>query len=166
MAAEQPKTKTDVKNEPNVVPMIDIMLVLLIIFMIVTPIISSGFQATMPWAKEIESRPDEEGDVILGIDTRGQYYLDPGTKQIGVVCRVGDAACNQDQRLEDMLRAIYDARTKDKIIYLRAHKDLDYGVIQDAVEVCRAGGVRVMAVIAEERRVLPGQARTTMEGGE
>ena len=39
-----------VKSEPNVVPMIDIMLVLLIIFMIVTPIISSGFQATMPLA--------------------------------------------------------------------------------------------------------------------
>ena len=65
-----------------------------------------------------------------------------------------------------MLRAIYDARTKDKIIFLRAHKDLEYGVIQDAVEVCRSAGVRVMAVIAEERRVLPGQARVRMEGGE
>ena len=163
--ADLPSTKTDVKNEPNVVPMIDIMLVLLIIFMIVTPIISAGFQATMPWAKEIESRPEEEGDVILGIDTRGQYYLDPGTKEIGVVCRRDDSACNQEERLEGMLRAIYDARTKDKIIYLRAHKDLEYGHIQDAVEVCRNAGIRVMAVVAEERRVMPGQARTQMEEG-
>ena len=164
--ADDVKFKTSVKNEPNVVPMIDIMLVLLIIFMIVTPIISSGMQATMPWAKEIESRPEEEGDVILGIDMRGQYYLDPGTKQIGVVCREGDASCNQDARLEELLRSIYDVRTKDKIIYLRAHSDLDYGRIQDAVEVCRSSGVRVMAVIAEERRVLPGQARSAMEGGD
>jgi biopolymer transport protein ExbD len=164
--ADLPDTRTDVKNEPNVVPMIDIMLVLLIIFMIVTPIISSGMQATMPWAREIESRPEEEGDVILGIDVRGQYYLDPGTKQIGVVCRAGDATCNQDERLEGMLRAIYDARTKDKIIYLRADKDLEYGAIQDAVEVCRSSGIRVMAVIAEERRVLPGQARARAEGGD
>jgi biopolymer transport protein ExbD len=164
--ADAPNLKTEVKNEPNVVPMIDIMLVLLIIFMIVTPIISAGFQATMPWAKEIENRPEEEGDIILGIDTRGHYYLDPGTKEIGQVCRMGDASCNQEERLEGMLRAIYDARTKDKIIYLRAHKELDYGVIQDAVEVCRRAGVRVMAVVAEERRVLPGQARAQLEGGE
>ncbi len=164
--AEEIKFKTNVKNEPNVVPMIDIMLVLLIIFMIVTPIISSGMQATMPWAKEIESRPEEEGDVILGIDVRGQYYLDPGTKQIGVVCRESDASCNQDTRLEELLRSIYDVRTKDKIIYLRAHADLEYGRIQDAVEVCRSSGVRVMAVIAEERRVLPGQARAAVEGGD
>jgi biopolymer transport protein ExbD len=164
--ADLPNTRTDVKNEPNVVPMIDIMLVLLIIFMIVTPIISAGFQATMPWAREIENRPEEEGDIILGIDTRGQYYLDPGTKQIGVVCRLGDDACDQESRLEGLLRAIYDARTKDKIIYLRADKGLAYGVVQDAVEVCRGAGVRVMAVVAEERRVLPGQARSRMEGGD
>ncbi len=148
--------KTKVKNEPNVVPMIDIMLVLLIIFMIVTPIISAGFQATMPYAKEIENRPEEDGDIILGIDTRGQYFLDPGTKQIGVV---------PEGQLETMLRAIYDARTKDKILYLRAHSDLEYGTIQDAVEICRKAGVRVLATIAEERRVLPGQARASVEGG-
>lgn len=148
--------KTQAKNEPNVVPMIDIMLVLLIIFMIVTPIISAGFQATMPYAKEIENRPEEDGDIILGIDTRGQYYLDPGNKQIGVV---------PEGALESMLRAIYDARTKDKILYLRAHSDLEYGTIQDAVEICRKAGVRVLATIAEERRVLPGQARAAMEGG-
>ena len=148
---------TGVKTEPNVVPMIDVMLVLLIIFMIVTPIISAGFQATMPYAKEIENRPEEDGDIILGIDTRGQYYLDPGTKQIGVV---------PAGALESMLRAIFDARTKDKILYLRAHNDLEYGDIQDAVEICRKAGVRVLATIAEEQRVMPGQARAVREGGD
>ena len=149
--------KTNVKTEPNVVPMIDVMLVLLIIFMIVTPIISAGFQATMPYAKQIESRPEEDGDIILGIETRGQYFLDPGTKKIGVV---------PEGALEGMLRAIFDARTKDKILYLRAHNDLDYGVIQDAVEICRTAGVRVLATIAEERRVAVGQARAAREGGD
>ena len=51
-----------VKSEPNVVPMIDVMLVLLIIFMIVTPVISSGFQARIPQGKNIDSRPDEDGE--------------------------------------------------------------------------------------------------------
>ncbi len=149
--------KTGVKTEPNVVPMIDVMLVLLIIFMIVTPIISAGFQATMPYAREIENRPEEDGDIILGIDTRGQYFLDPGTKKIGIV---------PEGALESMLRAIFDARTKDKILYLRAHNDLEYGDIQDAVEICRSAGVRVLATIAEEQRVMPGQARAVREGGD
>ena len=65
-----------------------------------------------------------------------------------------------------MLRAIFDARTKDKILYLRAHNDLEYGDIQDAVEICRKAGVRVLATIAEEQRVMPGQARAGREGGD
>jgi biopolymer transport protein ExbD len=147
--------------------MIDVMLVLLIIFMIVTPIISSGMQATMPFAKEVETRSEEDGDIVLGIDNRGRYFLDPGTGETGVVCRFGDDACNQDRQLETYLTSIYNARTKDKILYLRADKDLPYGVIQDAVEVCRVSGVRVLATIAEESRVLPGQARqATTEGGD
>ena len=50
--------RTDpVKSEPNVMPMIDVMLVLLIIFMIVTPLIAAGFKATMPKGKNLDPRP-------------------------------------------------------------------------------------------------------------
>jgi len=143
-------TSSGAENRPNVVPMIDVMLVLLIIFMIVTPIISAGMQATMPHANAVETRAEEDGDVVLGIDTRGRYYLDPGTGETGVICRLGDDACDQDRLLEDYLTRIYTARTVDKIIYLRAHNELPYGTIQDAVEICRVAGVRVLANIADE----------------
>ena len=66
--------QTAVKSEPNVVPMIDIMLVLLIIFMIVTPLINSGFQAQPPVGINIRSNPEENGDQILGIDADGNYW--------------------------------------------------------------------------------------------
>ncbi|MFQ5702453.1 MAG: ExbD/TolR family protein [Gemmatimonadales bacterium] len=141
-------TKSAVKNEPNVVPMIDIMLVLLIIFMIVTPIISAGFQAKMPFAKSLESRPEEDGDIVLGIDNKGKYYLDPGSGKIGPV---------PDGKLEEYLTNIFDSRTKDKIMYLKAHQGLEYGEIQDAVEIARKAGVRVLATIAEEQMVSPGK---------
>jgi hypothetical protein len=49
---------TTVKASPNVIPMIDIMLVLLIIFMIVTPLISAGFKATMPKGIHLDARPE------------------------------------------------------------------------------------------------------------
>ena len=143
-------TSSGAENRPNVVPMIDVMLVLLIIFMIVTPIISAGMQATMPHAKSVETRAEEDGDVVLGIDTRGRYYLDPGSGETGVICRFGDDACNQDQRLEELLTRIYTVRTVDKILYMRAHNELPYGTIQDAVEICRVAGVRVLANIADE----------------
>ena len=143
-------TSSGAENRPNVVPMIDVMLVLLIIFMIVTPIISAGMQATMPHAKAVETSAEEDGDVVLGIDTRGRYYLDPGTGETGVICGSGDATCNQEQRLEEYLTRIYTARTLDKILYMRAHNELPYGTIQDAVEICRSSGVRVLANIADE----------------
>jgi biopolymer transport protein ExbD len=130
--------------------MIDVMLVLLIIFMIVTPIISAGMQATMPHAKSVETSAEEDGDVVLGIDSRGRYYLDPGTGNTGVICRAGDTACDQEQMLEEYLTRIYTARTLDKILYMRAHNELPYGTIQDAVEICRVSGVRVLANIADE----------------
>ena len=143
-------TSSGAENRPNVVPMIDVMLVLLIIFMIVTPIISAGMQATMPHAKAVETSAEEDGDVVLGIDTRGRYYLDPGTGETGVICRLGDDACDQTQLLEQYLTRIYTSRTIDKILYMRAHNELPYGTIQDAVEICRSSGVRVLANIADE----------------
>src|SRR5437762_14168308 len=60
----------------NVTPMIDVMLVLLIIFMIVTPAITAGFQATVPRAMNPESREEQEGEIRLGIDKEGKFFLD------------------------------------------------------------------------------------------
>jgi biopolymer transport protein ExbD len=132
-----------VKSEPNVVPMIDIMLVLLIIFMIVTPVISAGFQMTMPQARNIAADEEEPEDIILGIDAEGNYYLDPGT---GTTSRLETA------RLEEVLTSLYSNRTKDRILYFKAHNALEFGVIEDAMVIARRAGVRVLAAITEERR--------------
>ena len=130
--------RTEIKSEPNVIPMIDIMLVLLIIFMIVTPLIANGFKATMPQGKNLEKRPEGDGEVVLGIDAAGGYFLN------GVAIAA--------ETLEDRLRSIYDARPDDKVMYFRADKDLQYGKIQEAVETARRSGVRVMAAITEVKQ--------------
>ena len=67
--------QTAVKSEPNVMPMIDVMLVLLIIFMIVTPLIAAGFKATLPKGKNLDPRPEGDNEVVLGIDEAGRYFL-------------------------------------------------------------------------------------------
>ena len=128
--------QTSIKSEPNVIPMIDIMLVLLIIFMIVTPLLANGFKATMPMGLHLDKRPEGDNEVVLGLDAGGGYFLN------------GNAIAAET--LEDHLRSIYaTTHTEDKILYFRADKDLPYGKIQDAVEVARKAGVRVMAAITE-----------------
>ena len=64
-----------VKAEPNVTPMIDVMLVLLIIFMITIPQINAGFTAVPPEGQNLKPHPEEDGDQVLGIDDQGRYYL-------------------------------------------------------------------------------------------
>jgi biopolymer transport protein TolR len=130
--------RTTVKAEPNVIPMIDIMLVLLIIFMIVTPLIAAGFKATMPKGRNLDSRPEGENEIILGIDAGGNYFLD-GKGPVDPVV------------LEDQLKAMYAARTEDKILYFKADNDLPFKKIQEAVEMSRRSGVRVMAAITEPK---------------
>ncbi len=127
--------QTTVKSEPNVVPMIDIMLVLLIIFMIVTPLIAAGFQATLPRGANLDNDPEGENEVILGIDQAGRFFL--------------DGRAISDEILEEQLRGIYAARTEDKILYFKADQNLQYGRIQEAVEIARRSGVRVMAAVTE-----------------
>ena len=129
--------QTNVKSEPNVVPMIDIMLVLLIIFMIVTPLISAGFKATMPKGANLDPDPEKENEVILGIDEVGNYFIDARPVAAGA--------------LEDQLRARYEGRTQDKILYLKADNQLQYGKVQDAIETARKAGVRVIAAVTDRQ---------------
>src|SRR5207237_6537934 len=68
-----------VKADINVTPLIDVMLVLLIIFMIVTPLIAAGFQATIPRSQNPENRPEGSDEVKLGIDKDGKFWLDLGS---------------------------------------------------------------------------------------
>ena len=126
-----------VKAEPNVTPMIDVMLVLLIIFMIIIPALNAGFTAVPPQGQNIKSHPEEDQDQVLGIDDKGQYYVNK--KPI------------QNDLLEAKLREIYDVRTEDKIMYVKAHKELEYGKVLDAIDVAAKAGVRVTGFITDQK---------------
>ena len=127
--------QTSVKSEPNVVPMIDIMLVLLIIFMIVTPLIAAGFKATLPKGDNLRPSPEQEDEVVVGVDVDGNFFLN--TRLISA------------ENLEEQLKAMYAARTEDKIMYLKADQNLKYGKVQEAIEIGRRAGARMVATITE-----------------
>ena len=129
-----------VKAEPNVTPMIDVMLVLLIIFMVVTPALLAGFNAVPPTGQNLKDHPeDAETDQVLGIDHDGNYYLNK--KPIAKTA------------IEAEIKRIYDSRPTDKVMYLKADKDLLYSKVVDATEMAAKNGVRVLGLIGEQRGV-------------
>jgi len=133
----------------NVTPMIDVMLVLLIIFMIVTPAITAGFQASIPRAKNPDSKEEGEGEIRLGIDKDGKFYLDITDPRTG---KYTGPRSVSDADLPAQLTALYANRTVDKILYLRADEGIEYGRVQTALEIARKAGVRVVGAIAEQER--------------
>jgi len=120
------------------------MLVLLIIFMIVTPIIAAGFQATLPRSENPENRPEGPDEIRLGIDRDGKYFLDVGSGPQ----RVPDAD------LPGRLQALYGGRAKDRILFLKADQNLDFARVQQAIEIARSAGVRVVGAITEQKQAL------------
>ena len=147
MAISTGSKRGGVTSDINVTPMIDVMLVLLIIFMIVTPLIAAGFRATLPIGKNLTSDKekaqcdlkagtmDPECEIILGIDMSGALYLQ-GTPIA-------------DDKLEGALTTIYNARPDDKTMYLKSDNQIKYGRVQQAVEIARTAGVRVIATVTE-----------------
>jgi biopolymer transport protein ExbD len=134
-----------VQASPNVTPMIDVMLVLLIIFMVVTPQLLAGFTAEPPRAINLKDHPeDPENDHVLGIDVGGRFYL--------------DKKLYNKEDLGPLIKSIYSAPGReDFTMYLRAHNEVTYAQVEDAMDVAMKNGVRVMGLIGEQK---PGTVST------
>ena len=133
-----------VQASPNVTPMIDVMLVLLIIFMVVTPALLAGFNATPPQAVNLKDHPEDANlDQVLGLDRDGNCYLN---KKLIHCTDVGP-----------MLKQIYDVRTEDKVLYLKADRELKYQKVLDMLDIAGKNGVRMAAMISDQR---PGTSST------
>jgi biopolymer transport protein ExbD len=144
VALSAASTRAAVKADINVTPLIDVMLVLLIIFMIVTPIIAAGFQATLPRSANPENRPEGPDEIRLGIDRDGKFFLDVGSGPQHIA----------DADLPGRLQALYAARTKDKILFLKADQNIEFARVQQALELARQAGVRVVGAITEQKQTL------------
>jgi biopolymer transport protein ExbD len=143
-----------VQSTPNVTPMIDVMLVLLIIFMVVAPALLAGFNAKPPEGVNLKDHPEDSNlDQVLGIDRDGQYYLNK--KPI------------RNADLPALLKQIFDVRTEDKILYLKADQELAYAKVLDAVDIASKNGVRVVGMISDQKAgtisTVPGDTKTAAQ---
>ncbi len=123
-----------VNSNINVTPLCDIMLVLLIIFMVVTPMLQKGVDVKLPPAAYGVDHPDNEDSVTLAVRVDQQIYLD----MLPV----------PESDLVTKIREKYDLRT-DKTIYMKADQNLDYGDVLRVMNLVREGGVEEVALITE-----------------
>ena len=134
--------KEEVRSEPNVVPLCDVLLVLLIIFMIVTPLIQKGVDVKLPNAQFTVNMP-ENPDVVLAIKKTDK---DPKGYLLYV---------NQDKvTMETLQNALEEAflTVADKKLYVKADGDLEYGIFAEFLwDIIRSAGIESVGIITEKK---------------
>ena len=134
MAFTAGKKEIDHSAEPNVVPLCDVLLVLLIIFMVVTPLVQRGVDVKLPSAMNTITMP-ENPDVVLYIRKDGKTMFvntEPATVE------------NLQQLLEDALMVASDRR-----LYLKADQELEYGMLVELIDILKAAGVEDFGIIVD-----------------
>jgi biopolymer transport protein ExbD/biopolymer transport protein TolR len=124
---------------PNVIPMADIMLVLLIIFMVITPMLQHGAPVDMAKAENADKMPNADRDdaIIVAVTRDGRLFLSPGNKEIGLNEITGD--------VKDLLTG-----RLDKTVYVRSDARAKYGDVVKAVDEVRAAGVENLGLLTEK----------------
>jgi biopolymer transport protein ExbD len=126
-----------VMASPNVIPMADIMLVLLIIFMVITPMLQKGLPVNMARAENAEKMPNADRDdaIIIAVTRDGHLFL--GNREVQLNEITGEV---KDQ-LSDRL---------DKTVYVRSDARAKYGDVVKAVDEIRSAGVENLCLLTEK----------------
>lgn len=122
-------------SEINVTPFVDVMLVLLIIFMVATPMMTSGLEVDLPQTKQVETLPTDSDHMVLTIKRDGRIYLD-------------EYAINEIRDLENYLQRL--VKDKNKTLFLQADREVPYGLVVEVMGEVKAAGIENLGVMADQ----------------
>ena len=135
-------TGEEYNSEINVTPMVDIMLVLLIIFMVVTPLLQQGVSVNLP--REMigpTEDPDiiKETSVVVSIPNNDEFYIgkDKFAKEV----------------MGDKIKKLMEGKTPDKrIVYIKSGVDVDYGRVVEAIKTIRKQDIDKIGLVADKKK--------------
>lgn len=132
------KKKGRSKPDMNVTPLVDVVLVLLIIFMVITPMLAKQFWIHLPSEPDAEATPpppsDDEGPPVLTVDAEGRVLINRDVVPLA--------------QLETRLRRVLAARG-DRTIFFDAQSDAPYGRAVEVLDTARGAGATTIAVATE-----------------
>jgi biopolymer transport protein TolR len=130
------------QSEINVTPMVDIMLVLLIIFMVVTPFLQQGITVNLPknlTNPEVDPNIIKESSIVISVPADGQYFL--GKQEI--------AREELAEKVDSMLKKLNE---QDRIVYIKSGVGVSYGDVVTVINEVRKLGVDRIGLVADKKK--------------
>ena len=132
-----------VQSEINVTPMVDIMLVLLIIFMVVTPFLQQGITVALPKNMnnpDVDPNIIKESSIVISVPNDGEYYL--GKQKV--------AKEQLTDKVDTMLKGIKNEN--DRIVYIKSGVNVSYGDVVTVINEVRKLGVDKIGLVADKKK--------------
>ena len=125
----------DLKAEINVTPLVDVVLVLLIIFMVITPLLQMGYDVVTPPEVESDVPPPPGDQIVVRLDGQGRMYINKEVIDPGAF----------PARLREAMR-----NRESKVVFFAADGALPYGQVADFLDTCRDNGAKNLGMVFED----------------
>lgn len=131
-------------SEINVVPYIDVMLVLLVIFMITAPLLSQGVHVNLPQAKAKALSANEQLPLVVSVDQFGRYYLNVADKPKQPI--------NGQQLMTQVAAQLTIAKRKHQTlpVYVEGDRAVDYGKVVQAMVLLQQAGAQNVGLVTQQ----------------
>ena len=129
-------------SEINVTPMVDIMLVLLIIFMVITPMLQSGVSVALPKEMnnpEVDPAIIKESSVVVAITKDNEYYI--GKDKIETI----DLKGKIEKQMENK-------KPEERIVYVKSDVNANYGSVVEVINTVRQAGIDQIGLVADKKK--------------
>ncbi|MGJ8670420.1 MAG: protein TolR [Oceanococcus sp.] len=132
--------KRRLAHEINVVPYIDVMLVLLVIFMITAPLLTQGVEVNLPDAAAETMEYDEDNEpIVLSVDAKGQYFLNRGSDPKAAI---------SDEEIQRIVSSILKHKPKTAVV-VEGDEKVEYARVMHAMSLLQQAGVQQLGFATE-----------------